>query len=136
MEAKITALTLGVRDLKRSVEFYREMGLVTEGIIGKEFEFGAVAFFDLQSGLRLALWPLESISRDTGLDLAAAGSAMTIGHNVDSKAAVDTVMAQAKAAGAVVVKEAADTFYGGYAGYFQDPDGYLWDVVYNPAFIG
>ena len=137
MEAKITVLTLGVRDLERSVKFYREMGLLTEGIIGKEFEFGAVAFFDLQSGLRLALWPLESISRDTGLDFKGEiCSAMTIGHNVDSKAAVDTVMVQARAAGAVLVKEAADTFYGGYAGYFQDPDGHLWDVVYNPAFIG
>ena len=135
MKPGITVLTLGVTDLEKSVRFYREgLGLNTEGIIGKEFEYGAVAFFDLQSGLKLALWPRKSIAMDTGLSQQApSATEFTIGHNVESKEEVDAVMKQAKDAGAVIVKAATDTFYGGYAGYFQDPDEHLWEVVWNPA---
>lgn len=134
MKPRITVITIGVDDLEKSLRFYRDgLGLSTEGIIGKEFEYGAVVFIDLQAGLRLALWPRKSIAHDSGLALGK-GSPMefTLGHNVSSKAEVDAVMKQAASAGAVIVKPAADTFWGGYAGYFQDPDGHLWDVVWNP----
>jgi catechol 2,3-dioxygenase-like lactoylglutathione lyase family enzyme len=131
---RITVLTLGVNDLEASLRFYRDgLGLATEGIVGQEFEYGAVAFFDLQPGLRLALWPRASIARDTGLPVQPSSATdLTIGHNVNSKEEVDAVMAEAGRAGATIVKAAQDTFWGGYAGYFQDPDGHLWEVVWNP----
>lgn len=134
MKPRITVITLGVNDLEASLHFYRDgLGLATEGIVGKEFEHGAVVFIQLQAGLRLALWPRKSISHDTGVAVGpASATEMTIGHNVGSKAEVDEVMAQAGAAGAVIVKPAHDTFWGGYSGYFQDPDGHLWEVVWNP----
>ncbi len=134
MKPRITVITIGVDDLEKSLRFYRDgLGLETEGIIGKQFEHGAVAFFDLQAGLKLAIWPRQSISHDTGFPLGSASSTeFTIGHNVSSKAEADAVMEQAKLAGAVIVKPAQDTFWGGYAGYFQDPDRHLWEVVWNP----
>ena len=137
MKPRITLITLGVDDLQRAVRFYRDgLGLKTEGIVGTEFEHGAVAFFDLQAGLKLALWPRSSIAHDTGIALGSSnGTDFTIGHNVSSKVEVDAVMQQAKKAGAVVVKPAHDTFWGGYAGYFQDPDGHLWEVAWNPQWV-
>ena len=137
MKARVSVITLGVDDLARAFAFYRDgLGLASEGIIGEEFEHGAVAFFDLQPGLKLALWPRASIAHDSGLPLAAASATdMTLGHNLGSKAEVDTLMKQAQAAGAVIVKPARDTFWGGYAGYFQDPDGHLWEAVWNPALL-
>lgn len=137
MEPRITVITLGVDDLEKSVAFYRDgLGLSTEGIIGKEFEHGAVAFFDLQNGVKLAVWPRASMAADTGIALRPGGSLeFTLGHNVRSKSEVDAVMQQANGAGATVVKAADDTFYGGYAGYFMDPDGHLWEVVYNPQML-
>lgn len=136
MKPRISVLTLGVTDLERSVKFYRDgLGLHTEGIIGKEFEYGAVAFFNLQNGLRLALWPRKSISKDTNIpEQPFSPLEFTIGHNVATKEEVNEVMKQAEKAGAVIIKAATDTFYGGYAGYFQDPDGHLWEVVWNPQF--
>ena len=135
MKPRITLLTLGVDDLDRAVRFYRDgLGLKTEGIVGTEFEYGAVAFFDLQAGLKLALWPRKSIAHDTGVPLGTPNPTdLTIGHNVASKSEVDAVMEQAAGAGAVIVKAAHDTFWGGYAGYFQDPDGHLWEVAWNPG---
>lgn len=137
MKAKITVLTLGVADLNKSFKFYKDgLGFATEGIIGTEFEYGAVAFFDMQNGLRLALWPRKSISKDTSIPLQTPSALeFTIGHNVATKEEVDLVMTQAQNAGALIVKSAQDTFYGGYAGYFQDPDGHLWEVVWNPQLI-
>lgn len=134
MKARITVITLGVSDLEKSLHFYRDgLGFDTEGIVGKEFEYGAVVFIDLQPGLRLALWPRASIAHDTGLSVnPPSATEMTLGHNVSSRAEVDAVMATAKAAGAVIVKPAHDTFWGGYSGYFQDPDGHLWEIVWNP----
>jgi catechol 2,3-dioxygenase-like lactoylglutathione lyase family enzyme len=124
VKARITVITIGVDDLERSLRFYRNgLGLKTEGIIGKEFEHGAVAFFDLQGGLKLAIWPRKSISHDSGLPLSSPSpTEFTFGHNVSFKAEVDAVMEQAKKAGAKIIKAAANTFWGGYAGYFQDPD--------------
>ncbi len=137
MKPRITVITLGVDDLDRSVRFYRDgLGLATEGIIGKEFENGAVAFFDLQAGLKLAVWPRKSLAQDSGLPPGpASATEFSLGHNVASRNEVDAVMAQAAAAGAVIVKAAQETFWGGYAGYFQDPAGHLWEVVWNPGLI-
>ena len=134
MKPRITLITLGVDDLERAVRFYRDgLGLKTEGVIGTEFEFGAVAFFELQHGLKLALWPRKSIAHDTGLVVAGASPTdFTIGHNVASKSEVDSVMEQAAQAGAAVVKVAHETDWGGYAGYFQDPDAHLWEIAWNP----
>lgn len=137
MKPRITLITLGVDDLQRAVRFYRDgLGLNTQGVIGTEFEHGAVAFFDLQAGLKLALWPRKSIAHDTGLATGPSNPTdFTIGHNVSSKAEVDAVMEQARRAGAVIVQPAHDTFWGGYAGYFQDPDAHLWEVAWNPQWV-
>jgi uncharacterized protein len=136
MKPRVNVITLGVRDLGAAVKFYRDgLGLSTEGIVGQQFEHGAVAFFDLQAGLRLALWPRESIAHDAGIAVGrASATEFTLGHNVSSKSEVDLVMARATRAGAKIVKSAQDTFWGGYAGYFQDPDHHLWEVVWNPDF--
>jgi uncharacterized protein len=136
MKPHITLLTLGVDDLERSVAFYRDgLGFSTKGIVGTEFENGAVAFFNLQSGLKLALWPRKSLAADTGLPMQPTSALeLSIAHNVASESAVDDVMRQAERAGARMIKPAQKTFYGGYAGYFQDPDGHLWEVAFNPGF--
>lgn len=137
MKPRITVITICVDDLERSLRFYRDgLGLKTDGIVGQEFEHGAVAFFELQNGVRLAIWPRKSLAHDTGLSVGKAGpTEFSLGHNVSSKAEVDTVMIQAEKAGAVIVKPAQDTFWGGYAGYFQDPDKHLWEVVWNPKML-
>ena len=134
MKPRVTVLTLGVDDLERAVTFYRDgLGLPTQGIVGREFAHGAVAFFDVQGGLRLALWERDNIAYDAALPTSGhSPTEFTIGHNVRTKDEVDAVMAQAKEAGATVVKPAGATFWGGYAGYFQDPDDHLWEVVWNP----
>jgi catechol 2,3-dioxygenase-like lactoylglutathione lyase family enzyme len=135
MKPRVTVITLGVDDLERSLAFYRDgLGFPTKGIVGTEFEYGAVAFFELQPGLQLALWPRASLAHDAGLAHAPSSpTALSLGHNVNSAAEVDAAMEQAAHAGAHIVKPAQQTFYGGYAGYFQDPDGHLWEVVWNPA---
>lgn len=137
MQARVTVITLGVDDLERAVAFYRDgLGLATPGIVGTEFEHGAVAFFDLQHGVKLALWPRASIAHDAGLAPGPrSATELTLGHNVASRADVDAVMAQAAAAGAATVKPAGATGWGGYAGCFQDPDGHLWEVVWNPRLL-
>ncbi|GIP18272.1 glyoxalase [Paenibacillus montaniterrae] len=135
MKPRITVLTLGVDDLQRSLTFYRDgLGLPTEGIIGQEFEHGAVAFFDLQAGVKLAIWSRRDLAHEAKVPLVAPSSTeMTIGHNVASKAEVDEVIEQARKAGAVITDPPHDTFWGGYSGHFLDPDGHLWEVVWNPA---
>jgi hypothetical protein len=136
MNPRITLITLGVDDLERAIGFYRGLGLSTEGVVGAQFQHGAVAFFDLQPGLSMALWPRRSLAHDSGLPVGAkSGTEFCLAHNVASKAEVDAVMAQARAAGAVIVKPAQDTFYGGYAGYFQDPEQHLWEVAWNPRML-
>jgi uncharacterized protein len=136
VKPRITVLTLGVDDLERALVFYRDgLGLPTQGIIGQEFEHGAVAFFDLHNGLKLAIWPRDDIAYDAQLTRTPpSATELTLGHNVGSRAEVDGVLDQARAAGARIVKPAHDTFWGGFAGYFQDPDGHLWEVVWNPEF--
>ena len=137
MHPRVTLITLGVDDLARAVAFYRDgLGFETPGIVGTQFQHGAVAFFELQPGLKLALWPRESLSHDTGLPQSAPSPTdLALGHNVASKAEVDDVMARAEKAGAAIVKPARETFWGGYAGYFQDPDGHLWEIAWNPDLL-
>ena len=137
MKPRITLITLGVDDLERALRFYRDgLGLQTPGIVGPEFEHGAVAFFDLAHGLKLALWPRASLAHDSGLKVTPrSATEFCLAHNVSARAEVDEVMAQAQQAGATLVKAAHETFYGGYAGYFQDPDGHLWEVAFNPQML-
>jgi uncharacterized glyoxalase superfamily protein PhnB len=118
----------------QSLAFYREgLGLGSKRIVGAEFEHGTVAFFDLEGGIKLALWPRKSLSHDCGVPTQKpSATEFSIAHNVDSKTEVDAVMEQARKAGAKIVKPARDTVWGGYAGYFQDPDDHLWEVAYNP----
>lgn len=137
MKPRITMLTLGVDDLERAVAFYRDgLGFPTEGIVGREFEHGAVAFFDLQPGLKLAVWPRRDLAHDAGIAPSERSpTEFSIAHNVRSTDEVDAIMAQAKAAGAEIIKPASKTFWGGYTGYFEDPDGHLWEIAWNPAYL-
>lgn len=131
---KIRFITLGVEDLERSMAFYREgLGLATKGIVGEEFEDGAIVFFDLEGGLRLALYPRKSLAKDAKIKAGPASpGAFSLGHNVESKQEVDRVMEKAKKAGARITDPAHDRFWGGYSGYFQDPDGHLWEIAWAP----
>lgn len=134
MKPRITMITLAVDDLPRAVAFYRDgLGWPTEGIVGEEFENGAVAFFDLHAGLKLALWPRASLAQDAGLPIdGPSATELTLAQNVATREEVDAAIQQAAAAGAVVIKPPGPTFWGGYAGYFQDPDGHVWEVAWNP----
>jgi len=134
MKPRLTAITIGVDDLERSVAFYRDgLGLPTKGIVGTEYEHGAVAFFELQNGIILAVWERSNLAWDAGIrQTERSPTEFSLGHNVNSREEVDAVMEQARAAGARIIKEAQDSFWGGYAGYFQDPDGHLWEVLWNP----
>lgn len=137
MKPRITLVTLGVDDLDRALAFYRDgLGWPTQGIVGEQFDNGAVAFFDLANGLRLALWPRRSLANDTGLPPGPRGTChFSLAHNVASREEVDAAMAEARRAGGTIVKPAQDTFWGGYAGYFADPDGHLWEVAHNPDML-
>ena len=137
MQPRISVITLGVDDLDAALKFYRDgLGLATEGIIGTEFEHGAVVFINLQNGLKLALFSRDNLAWDAGIAKSKPSpSEFSLGHNVRTQAEVDDVMHRAVSAGARLVKPAQKTFWGGYAGYFQDPDGHLWEVVFNPAFL-
>jgi uncharacterized glyoxalase superfamily protein PhnB len=137
VKPRVTLITLGVDDLERAVAFYRDgLGFASEGIVGKEFEHGAVAFFQLQAGLKLALWPRASIAHDSGLPQGPrSATEFMLAHNVALREEVDAVMAVAAKAGARIVKRAQDAFWGGYTGIFADPDGHLWEVAWNPQML-
>src|SRR5690242_5401201 len=98
MKPRITIITIAVSDLESSLRFYRDgLGLATPGIVGTEFEYGAVAFFDLQAGVKLAIWPRQSLAHDTGLaEGSPSATEFTLGHNVGSREEVDAVMEQAR----------------------------------------
>jgi catechol 2,3-dioxygenase-like lactoylglutathione lyase family enzyme len=134
MNPFIKVITLAVENLDRSLAFYRDgLGLPTEGVIGTEFEHGAVVFFRLQGGLILALWPRASLAAEARIPRAEIQSGgVTLGHNVRSKSDVDEIMAQAARAGATITDPARDRFFGGYSGYFRDPDGHVWEIAWNP----
>ena len=129
MKPRISMLTLGVTDLAKSVRFY-EQGL---GLPRMESP-PEVAFFTL-NGTWLGLFGREALAEDAWVSAEGSGFAgIAIAHNVDSESAVDDVLAQAVAAGARLVKPGQKVFWGGYSGYFADPDGYLWEVAHNPLF--
>jgi catechol 2,3-dioxygenase-like lactoylglutathione lyase family enzyme len=134
MRPRIKVITLGVSDLNRALAFYRDgMGLPTGGIIGTEFEDGAVVFFNMNDDLILALYPRKALAKDAKVAPASGGAAdLSIGHIVGSKREVDALMKQAAKAGATITDAAHDRFWGGYSGYFQDPDGHLWEIAWNP----
>jgi catechol 2,3-dioxygenase-like lactoylglutathione lyase family enzyme len=139
MRPRVHVLTLGVSDLERSLEFYRRLGFESEGVIGTEFERddatpgGAAAMFDLEGGLILSLYGREDLAKDANVSLPRPQSGpFSIGHLVASREDVDTVLAEAKAAGAVLTEEPHERPWGIYSGYFRDPDGHLWEVIWNP----
>ena len=131
MEPRITLITLGVSELPRSVRFYRD-GL---GWPATYNEGGEIAFFST-TGTRLALYPLHHLAADIAPDIqpARAGfGGITLAHNVRTKSEVAAVLSLAERAGARIVKPAQDASWGGHSGYFCDPDGYYWEVAWNPG---
>ena len=130
VEQRISLITLGVSDLSRAQRFYDALGWQ-----GQEVE--ETVFFQA-CGLALVLWGEDKLAADAGLRSqprpSGAFRGMSLAQNVRSREEVDDVMAAARAAGATVTKPATETFYGGYAGYFTDPDGHAWEVAYNPGF--
>jgi len=135
MNQRMNLLTLGVNDLKKSMQFYRDgMGWETKGIVGTEYENGAVVMFQLDKGRMLCLYERKNLARDSQVALQAQSSTeFSIGYFVNSENEVDTIMEQAKRAGANITKAAQQAFWGGYHGYFQDVDGHLWEIGYNPS---
>jgi uncharacterized protein len=134
MKPRVTIITIGVDDLDRSLRFYRDgLGFPTRGIVGTEYAHGAVAFFDLTNGQKLAIWARKDLASEAKVPLGPrSATEFSLGHNVGSKAEVDAVIDQAKRAGAVITDPPHDAFWGGYTGSFQDPDGHLWEVAWNP----
>ncbi|MGA8266011.1 MAG: VOC family protein [Ignavibacteriaceae bacterium] len=137
MEPGFSILTLGVNDLRKSFKFYNEgLGFPSKGIIGNEFEHGEAAFFDLKNGLILAIYARKDLAWDSKVkETNPSATEFSIGYLVKDKAEVDSVMEEAKKAGAIITKPAQKAFWGGYAGYFQDPDGHLWEVAWNPQLL-
>ena len=130
MEPRISIITLGVSDLERSNKFYRD-GL---GFPLSDNSAEGVSFFELR-GTWLGLYPREALAEDATVPAAGSGfPGITLAHNMASKQQVDALLKEAEAAGAKIVKPAQDVFWGGYSGYFADPDGYLWEVAWNPHF--
>ncbi len=139
MEARIDVITLGVDDLDRALAFYRDgLGLETPGIVGTEWvgddttPAGAVVMIDLKGGGKLALYPRQELAKDSNLPLDSAHAGdFSLGHIVGSRDEVDAVLDRAKAAGATLTDQAHDRPWGIYSGYFRDPDGHLWEIIYN-----
>lgn len=137
MKPRFKVITVAVSDLERSLAFYRDgLGLQTDGIIGTEFEDGAVVFIPVNRDQILALYPRESLVKDAKIRNDAPSAAeFSLGHVVNSREEVDAVIRQAEAAGARITAPPRQKPWGGYSGYFQDPDGHLWEVAWNPAWV-
>ena len=131
MEPRISIITLGVSDLPRSIRFYRDgLGLP----LRDDEDTESIAFFQT-SGTWLALYPRDALANDVGIPSDGTGfSGVTLAHNVRTRSEVDELLRVAVEAGAILVKPAEDVFWGGYSGYFTDPDGHLWEVAWNPFF--
>ncbi len=141
MNPRISVITLGVNDLETSMAFYRDgLGLQTAGIIGTEFKgddthaSGAVAMFELENGVILALYPRTELAKDARISLGVASpTEFSLGHLVSSKEQVDALIERAAAAGAHITDRPHERPWGIYSGYFQDLDGHLWEIIWNPA---
>ena len=139
MDARIDVITLAVRDLDRAPAFYRDgLGLESGGVVATEFvgndttAAGAIAMFELRGGLILAIYPRTELAKDANVSLGPPKSGeFSIGHLVGSKSEVDDLLAQAEKAGAVLTDQAHDRPWGIYSGYFRDPDGHLWEIIWN-----
>jgi hypothetical protein len=141
MQPRIDVITLAVSDLERSLAFYRDIGLESPGIVGTEFPgddtqpAGAAAMFQLRGGLILSLYPRVDLAKDAGVPVATPHSGeFSIGHLVPTREDVDLALREAAAVGATVLGDAHDRPWGIYSGYFRDPDGHLWEVIWNPQF--
>lgn len=139
MQPRIHVITLGVRDLERSLAFYRALGLESPGVIGTEWvgsdtePGGSAAMFQLSGGLILSLYGLENLRKDSNLPHASTGTGQfSIGHLVGSTEEVDTILDQAVAAGGTLTDRPHDRAWGIYSGYFRDLDGHLWEIIWNP----
>jgi hypothetical protein len=128
MEARISLVTLGVRDLARSRAFYEELGWRAQ-------EVEETVFFQA-GGQAVVLWGRDKVAADAGVADEGDGTfgGVTLAHNVGSRTEVDAIVDAARRAGAEVTKLPTETFYGGYAGFFRDPDGHVWEVAHNPGF--
>ncbi len=126
MDQRLSIITLGVRDIQKSRAFYDSLGWK----VATEFQAENIAFYNL-NGFVFALYPLEKFSEETGDNTPPSGSKFTLAYNVSDKQSVDTTLAEIKALG-VTVQPAIERFWGGYSGYFQDPDGHYWEVAFNP----
>jgi uncharacterized protein len=140
VKPRIHVITLGVDDLERSLSFYRSLGWESDGVVATEFPgddetaAGAIAMFRLERGLILCIFPRSELAKDAKVSVASPGSSQfSIGHAVGSRKAVDALLEAAERAGATVTVRAYDRPFGVYSGYFQDPDGHLWEILYNPA---
>lgn len=137
MRPRISFVTLAVDDLERSLRFYRDgLHLPTDGVIGGEFgEDMKVVFITMNPGLILALWPRTSLQKESRIPSRPPNPGeFSLAHNVGTKEEVDAVIAEAATAGATIPVPASGKVWGGYSGYFQDPDGHLWEVAWNPHF--
>jgi catechol 2,3-dioxygenase-like lactoylglutathione lyase family enzyme len=140
MDAQIDVITLAVADLDRALAFYRDgLGLSSQGVVGTEWAgdegtpAGAIAMFELRGGSKLALYPRSELAKDANVPPGPAQAGeFSLGHMVSSRAGVDELLAQAQAAGATITDEPHERPWGIYSGYFRDPDGHLWEVVWNP----
>lgn len=139
MEPRIHVITLAVADLDPALEFYRRLGLNSAGVIGTEFTgddenpAGAAAMFNLEGGVILALYPRTELAKDAAVPFGPQQSGeFSIGHLVSTKQDVDTLLAQAEAAGASLTAPPRERPWGIYSGYFRDLDGHLWEIIWDP----
>jgi uncharacterized protein len=140
MDTRIDVITLAVSDLERALTFYRDgLGFATRGVVGTEWPgdeqtpAGALALFELEGGLLMALYPRSELAKDAGVPLGPPKTGeFSIGHLVASEEEVDALLSQAQAAGATLTDRAHERPWGIYSGYFRDPDGHLWEVIWNP----
>lgn len=126
MEQRLSLITLGVRDLSRARSFYEALGWIPSAASTDD-----VAFFQA-GGMVLGLWDRTRLAEDSGVEEAEGWGGVTLAHNLDSPKQVDSVIEEARSAGATISREPAETFWGGYSGVFVDPDGYPWEVAHNP----
>jgi uncharacterized protein len=129
MDQRLSVVTLGVRDLERARAFYERLGWRTRAEPGDD-----VVFFQ-GPGYVMALWDRDKLARDSGVTDSGGWGGVTLAHNVRSPVEVDAILGEALAAGGTIVREGAETFWGGYSGVFLDPDGYPWEVAHNPRWV-